>query len=314
MSRTKARAFFRDPNFDYLELQRKKMLEARIAEEEGVPAFFFEADWVEKGELHPDQKRIRSLPIRIMRSGTQVKSLKKYELLVSSFLGYQGRFYSEIRKLDGLCNLDERDELACALWPRVVEPEFVRRKVGVVLAEEIANIASYCSEDGVVFAKKVNKTYDGWGKVIPVEDARCALEDGLSYKDRHLPNSKMVVKLHPEDLVLVSEPVEFLRANENTQEYRIWVMNHVPVSITDYHFPDGFCSRNELVDFAERFTQAHNQVLPNHYVLDVGMTLKDDELRPVVVEVNSFCEVGNRGSDEFIQENFRRIVKGYLSD
>ena len=103
------------------------------------------------------------------------------------------------------------------------------------------------------------------------------------------------VNIVADELMIISQPIEIAEDSEKVKiEYRSWIVNHSLSSVSRYWFENKPIDEPEddVLDFIHRFTRAHQDILPKHYVLDFART-KSGQL--VVVEVNFFCESGIAG-------------------
>jgi hypothetical protein len=167
-------------------------------------------------------------------------------------------------------------------WADWVKPEFLGRKVGVLTMESVlaGGGRSFRDAAGKIFLKTQEKEIHGvcrWDRPLDVIEYFCEI----------LPEQTPFI---------VSEPMEILKDERGTREWRVWMVRGVPTSCSRYlDYDIDYETPREVAAFAESFGQAHSAVTPAAYVLDIAETPSG----PKVIELNEAQASGRYGKNDF---------------
>jgi len=182
------------------------------------------------------------------------------------------------------------DEIKILGWTSLVGNEFTKREIRQIslskFYEEIDNsfpsLKEMAGEDGKLFIKTRNKFVNF---IIDINSPHSS-EEMYSFETIPL-DSQLIVSSH----------LDILSDKKGKLEYRIWVANYNPSSISRYlDYDISYPIPKEVHSFAEEFIIHYRDKLPSFYVLDIGL---DRNKGPVAIELNGIIASGRYAENDF---------------
>ncbi len=197
---------------------------------------------------------------------------------------------SYIEKIGGTPFVSWDDEKRVELWYKVISPLFLKRTIAIFNKEAFTN-ALYSrtheitkhSVDGKVFLKSSCKG--------GVDTAVVNVADILD----HVGLSLEVIS---DDVdIIVSEPLSLLSDSKGKLEYRTFVVSGVVANSSRYlDYDTAYGIPSEVTAFIKEFVAYHKDILPNSYVVDIGI---DKKKGSVVIELNPLSASGRYEKNYF---------------
>jgi hypothetical protein len=214
-------------------------------------------------------------------------------------------FLDAIERVSLKNDLTQKDRDLIHKWPTCVKTDFTGRLVEVCTLDACKPkfLEKFSDAHWMFFAKTLIKKSSWHGTLMSQWDITCARENRLLVVASS--HERSFVEVQDNEPLIISQPFEIAEDEQWKIEYRSWIINHKLSCVSRYWKENrAIDPQSDLLDFIERFTSAHKDILPKHYVLDFART-KSGEL--YVVELNFLWESGIAG-DLDIRSNVLKCI------
>jgi len=188
-------------------------------------------------------------------------------------------------------------------WPNHVSDDFLNRKVGIIRVSDLPSQVGSYGLGGKVFAKLLNKPYEGWGVVANLDEMLSMQENGIPYNSRS--GGRELYPVTPESEILVSQPIEIASDNKGTLEYRAWILDNQIVAVTRYNDMDDTNIPDKIKTFFAQFANQNADKLLGTYSADAAILTNS---KVALVEVHPITEVGSNDTVS------RQLFQAYITN